>query len=91
MLGRKTGERSMPAGAEGGGTGATGAAMPAKAKDPFCQMEVDVAKARASGLFSEYNGVTWYFDSEECKQGFDAEPKAYLPSIRDPRFLPPGR
>jgi len=62
--------------------GAVRAAEPAKAKDPFCQMEVDVAKVHAAGLFTELNGVTWYFDSEECKKGFDADPKSYLPSVR---------
>ena len=67
---------------EGHGLGRMGAAEAAKAKDPFCQMEVDVAKARAAGLFSEYNGATWFFDSEECKKGFDADPRSYLPMAR---------
>jgi YHS domain-containing protein len=67
---------------EGHAPGRMGAAEAATAKDPFCQMEVDVAKARAAGLFSEYNGATWYFDSEECKKGFDDDPRTYLPMVR---------
>ncbi len=74
---------AMPAGRMGGD--------PSQAKDPFCQAAVDVAAARAAGLTSEFNGVTWYFDSEECKQGFDANPKSFVPMVRDIPSIPWGR
>lgn len=62
--------------------GGTSAREASKARDPFCQKEVDVAQARAAGLFTEFGGATWYFDAEECKAGFDAEPGAYTPTVR---------
>lgn len=68
-----------------------GRGKPGKAKDPFCQEEVDVEQARAAGLFSEFNGVTWYFDSEACKQGFEGDPKSYIPLVREPPYIPWGR
>ncbi len=50
--------------------------------DPVCRMQVDPAKARAEGLFTELKGVTWFFDSAECKREFDADPTVYLPVAR---------
>jgi Cu+-exporting ATPase len=43
--------------------------------DPVCKMEVNPASAEAQ---SEYEGQTFYFCSEECKQKFDANPQQYL-------------
>ena len=72
----------MPAGGHTNSHGAaTGGTMPMPI-DPVCRMEVDPAKARADGLFSEIEGVTWFFDSAECKREFDANPTVYLPVVR---------
>jgi Cu+-exporting ATPase len=43
--------------------------------DPVCKMEVNPASAEAQ---SEYEGQTFYFCSEACKQKFDANPQQYL-------------
>jgi YHS domain-containing protein len=43
--------------------------------DPVCEMEVNPASAEAQ---SEYQGVTFYFCSQECKKAFDAEPMRYM-------------
>ncbi len=42
--------------------------------DPVCEMEVDEEDA----LKSEYEGVTYYFCCEECKEEFDGDPEAYV-------------
>jgi len=47
----------------------------AMAKDPVCGMEIDSSQAAAQ---SQYQGQTYYFCSVECKQKFDANPKAFL-------------
>lgn len=44
------------------------------ASDPVCGMEVDEKRAAAAGRKSEYQGTTYYFCADECKQRFDAEP-----------------
>jgi YHS domain-containing protein len=46
--------------------------------DPVCGMEVTPVSAEAQ---SEYEGVTFYFCSEECKKAFDADPLAYLDEV----------
>lgn len=38
-------------------------------------MDVDERTAAAT---SEYEGDTYYFCSEECKQKFDADPESYV-------------
>jgi Cu+-exporting ATPase len=43
-------------------------------RDVVCGMNVDPAKAAAT---SEYNGKTYYFCAQSCKQKFDANPKQY--------------
>jgi YHS domain-containing protein len=43
-------------------------------KDPVCGMSVKPADARFK---SEYQGKTYYFCSEGCKQKFDKEPARY--------------
>lgn len=45
------------------------------AVDPVCGMEVDPDKAAAS---STYEGNTYYFCAQECKQKFDSEPGHFL-------------
>jgi RND family efflux transporter MFP subunit len=53
-------------------------AQPARSKDPVCGMMVTEAKARAAKRFSEYQGKTYFFCNDSCKQEFDAEPGKYL-------------
>jgi YHS domain-containing protein len=43
-------------------------------RDPVCGMEVDPSDA----LSTEYQGKTFYFCSEACKQQFDSDPARYL-------------
>ena len=43
--------------------------------DPVCGMEVNPASAEAQ---SGYEGVAFYFCSQECKKAFDAEPLRYM-------------
>jgi YHS domain-containing protein len=45
------------------------------AKDPVCDMLVDVATAR---LTSDYHGETVYFCAAGCKRAFDKDPERYL-------------
>jgi Cu+-exporting ATPase len=42
--------------------------------DPTCGMQVDPAKAAASGNSFAYRGTTYYFCSKECKQKFQNDP-----------------
>ena len=44
-------------------------------KDPVCGMEVTYETAQAR---SEYEGQTYYFDSLDCKEAFDKDPKKYV-------------
>jgi Cu+-exporting ATPase len=43
--------------------------------DPACRMEVNPASAEAQ---SDYEGVTFYFCSQACKEKFDREPLRYV-------------
>jgi len=45
--------------------------------DVVCGMDVDPAKARAAGRFSEHAGHTYYFCSDDCKKQFDADPAKF--------------
>jgi YHS domain-containing protein len=45
-----------------------------KVKDPVCGMEIDAEKAAAK---TDYQGKTYYFCMEGCKQKFLAEPGKY--------------
>ena len=45
------------------------------AKDPVCDMLVDVATAK---LTSDYHGETVYFCAAGCKRAFDKDPERYL-------------
>ena len=42
--------------------------------DPVCEMEVDEERS----IKSEYEGITYYFCSQECKEEFDSDPEAYV-------------
>lgn len=46
-----------------------------KTKDPVCGMEVDPATAKFK---SDYQGKTYFFCSEGCKQKFDQNPESYV-------------
>jgi membrane fusion protein, copper/silver efflux system len=46
--------------------------------DPVCGMEVDELRAKATGKASVYQGKTYYFCAEECKEQFEKEPRKYL-------------
>ena len=48
--------------------------------DPVCGMHVDPNNAPAQ---SNYDGKTYYFCSEECKQTFDAAPDQYTASAEE--------
>ncbi len=42
--------------------------------DPVCEMEVTEEDAPTS----EYEGMTYYFCCEECKEEFDEDPESYV-------------
>lgn len=44
--------------------------------DPVCRMAVDFEDAEAE---TTYDGVTYYFCSEACKETFDLMPQEYMP------------
>lgn len=43
--------------------------------DPVCGMDVDQQKAADS---SDYQGRTYYFCSQSCKERFDQNPQQYV-------------
>lgn len=49
-----------------------------KAIDPVCGMSVDRDKALAAGLTGEYNGKTYSFCSEDCREQFLRNPLGFL-------------
>jgi YHS domain-containing protein len=44
-------------------------------KDPVCGMTL--ASEDDAAATSEYNGQTYYFCSEDCKESFDEDPESY--------------
>jgi len=44
---------------------------------PVCGREVEITKAKAAGLTSEYRGQTYHFCVAEDKTKFDAQPTKY--------------
>lgn len=44
-----------------------------KVKDPVCGMEIEKGE-----ITSEFNTLTYYFCSEECKKKFDEFPRKYV-------------
>ncbi len=44
-----------------------------KVVDPVCNMKINQGSAVA-----EYQGKTYFFCSDSCKQQFDADPEQYL-------------
>jgi Cu(I)/Ag(I) efflux system membrane fusion protein len=49
-----------------------------KARDPVCNVEIDIAGAVSRGLKSDYLGATFYFNAPYCKQLFDLKPEKYV-------------
>ena len=45
------------------------------AKDPVCKMNVEESKAAAT---AKYEGKTYYFCSESCKERFVGKPTDYV-------------
>ena len=45
------------------------------AKDPVCKMNVEESKAVAT---AKYDGKTYYFCSESCKDRFEKKPTEYV-------------
>jgi Cu+-exporting ATPase len=43
--------------------------------DPICLMEIDEKDAPAKSV---YNGQTFYFCNESCKQKFEEDPEKYI-------------
>ncbi|MFB3918270.1 MAG: YHS domain-containing protein [Terriglobales bacterium] len=43
--------------------------------DPVCGMELDEKRPAAE---TEYNGRTYYFCSENCKEEFQDDPESYI-------------
>jgi P-type Cu+ transporter len=52
--------------------------------DPVCGMTVDFAEARAAGLTTEHDGVTYAFCGRGCLLDFRDDPETYL----DPAHTP---
>ncbi len=48
------------------------------AKDPVCDMQVDESN---STIQSDYNGRTFHFCSEECKEIFQTDPEPYAKKV----------
>ena len=51
--------------------------------DPVCKMKVDEDHPAAT---SEYDGKTYYFCAEACKQAFDEDPERFLPGPKQSRW-----
>ena len=50
------------------------------AKDPVCAMQVDERTAAGSGA---YQGQTYSFCSQGCKERFDKEPAKFVPEKKE--------
>ena len=53
-----------------------------RVKDPVCGLPVERDTAQKAGRTSEYQGKTYYFDTDGCKQRFDKDPQHYLSGSR---------
>jgi multidrug efflux pump subunit AcrA (membrane-fusion protein)/YHS domain-containing protein len=47
-------------------------------KDPVCGVDVSINKAEKAGRKSTYQGKTYYFSSNECKEKFEKNPSAFV-------------
>lgn len=49
--------------------------------DPVCGMEIEPMNAAAQ---TTYQGNTYYFCSQECKDNFDKNPQKYVNKMKQP-------
>ena len=49
--------------------------------DPVCGMVIEPTNAAAQ---TTYQGTTYYFCSQECKDTFDKNPQKYIDKMRQP-------
>jgi YHS domain-containing protein len=59
-------------------------------EDPICGMDVNPDEAARLGLMSNFHGAPFYFCSAECKQAFDADPRAAVTRRPGERAMPAG-
>jgi Cu+-exporting ATPase len=52
--------------------------VPEAALDPVCGMKVEPSRAAAS---TTYEGRSYLFCSQSCKERFDADPERYVPTL----------
>ncbi len=50
--------------------------------DPVCGMHIEPMNAAAQ---TTYQGNTYYFCSQECKQAFDKDPQKYVNKVQQPQ------
>jgi P-type Cu+ transporter len=60
--------------------------MTTMARDPVCGMEVTPEVARAQGLTSDHEGVTYYFCGKGCKLDFDDDPARFFAPDYEPHM-----
>jgi membrane fusion protein, copper/silver efflux system len=60
------------------------------ARDPVCGLRVPKPAAQKNGCTSEYQGITYYFDTDGCKQRFDQDPQGYLAEKPADFLVPPN-
>ena len=54
------------------------AVTPGMVKDPVCGKVINEGPAKATGKMSQYQGKTYFFDFDQCKQNFDKKPESYV-------------
>ena len=54
--------------------------------DVVCEMEVDEQRPGSSATFE---GVIYYFCSDNCKHEFDQDPRRYVGEVKPMQFTPP--
>ena len=55
----------------------------ALSKDPVCGQDISPKRAEKEGRKSTYGGKTYYFDTDECKQRFEKDPKKYAVKLTE--------
>ena len=53
-----------------------------KSIDPVCGMMVTEDKARTANRFVEYQGKTYFFCNDGCKEEFEAKPDNYIAAAK---------
>lgn len=57
-------------------------------KDPVCEMLIE--EKDAAGI-AEHNGITYYFDSDECMSLFNLDPEKYAGKADRDKFSKAGK